>query len=273
MIVHVYANLEIRVAMELLLHERQARIQALLEHSGRVLAAELAENFGVSEDTIRRDLRDMASAGLCKRVYGGALKAAPSATSLAERDHERPEAKTALAAVLAGLIEPGMTVFLDSSSVNTALARLLVERDDTITVVTNTPSIAVILLGSPKIELVIIGGSIDRRVSAAIGARALRDAELLRPDLCVLGACGLAAQTGVTALHFEDAEFKRLIVSRSRSVALAITNDKLGTVAAHDVAPLDAVDVMVVEHDADKDMLAPLLVSGLKIYHAATVRD
>ncbi len=62
---------------ELLLHERQARIQELLQQSGRVLAAELAESFGVSEDTIRRDLREMAAAGLCKRVYGGALRAVP----------------------------------------------------------------------------------------------------------------------------------------------------------------------------------------------------
>ena len=58
---------------ELLLDERQTRIQQLLEQSGRVLASELAESFGVSEDTIRRDLREMAAAGLCKRVYGGAL--------------------------------------------------------------------------------------------------------------------------------------------------------------------------------------------------------
>lgn len=113
---------------ELLLDERQTRIQQLLEQSGRVLASELAESFGVSEDTIRRDLREMAAAGLCKRVYGGALKAAPSYAPLAERDTERPEAKTALATTLAGLIEPNMTVFLDSSSTNLALARLLVDR-------------------------------------------------------------------------------------------------------------------------------------------------
>lgn len=259
--------------MELLLHERQARIQALLEHSGRVLAVELAEQFGVSEDTIRRDLREMASAGLCKRVYGGALKSVSSAMPLAERDTERAEAKMALAEVLAQLIKPGMTVFLDASSVNTALARLLVNRGDALCVVTNTPSIAVILLQAPDIELVMIGGPIDRRVSAAIGVRALRDAQLLRPDLCVLGACGISAETGVTALQFEDAEFKRVLVERSHAVALAVTNEKLGTVAAHDVASLEELHVMAVEHDASKEMLAPFMASGLKVLYAAEVRD
>src|SRR5690606_7307456 len=162
------------MATELLLHERQARIQELLQQSGRVLAAELAESFGVSEDTIRRDLREMAAAGLCRRVYGGALRAVPEPAPLAERDCERPQAKAALAAALARLVEPGMTVFLDASSVNTALARLMVERGEAITVVTNTASIAVILMGSPAIALIMIGGPIDRPVSPAVGARPLR---------------------------------------------------------------------------------------------------
>jgi len=260
------------VATELLLHERQARIQDLLQQSGRVLATELAESFGVSEDTIRRDLRDMAAAGLCKRVYGGALKAAPSSLSLAERDGERTAAKAALAGVLLGLIEPGMTVFLDASSVNTALSRLLVERGEALTVVTNTPSIAAILLQSSEIEVITIGGPIDRRVSAAVGARALRDAETVRPDLCALGACGVAAEIGVTALFLDDAEFKRTIASRSRSVVLAITNDKLGTVAAHDVVSLDDIGVMAVEQDADEKLLAPFVAAGVNILRAATGR-
>lgn len=257
---------------ELLLHERQARIQELLEQSGRVLAAELAESFGVSEDTIRRDLRDLAAAGLCRRVYGGALRAVPEPSPLAERDSERPQAKAALAAVLAVLIAPGMTVFLDASSVNTALARLLVARGEAVTVVTNTPSIAAILMEAPAVEVIVIGGPIDRRVSAAVGARALRDAALLHPDLCVLGACGIAAEIGVTALHADDAEFKRVIAGRSRSVVLAVTMDKLGTVAAHDVVALEDVDAMVVEREADDAALAPYAASGMKILRAAAER-
>lgn len=254
--------------IELLLHERQTQIQQLLERTGRVLANELAETFGVSEDTIRRDLREMAAAGLCKRVYGGALKTALSYAPLAQRDAERPEAKTALATALAGLIEPNMSVFLDSSSTNLALARLLVGRGDPLTVVTNTPSIAAIVVQSDKIDVVMIGGPVDRRVSAAVGARALRDAELVRPDLCILGACGIAAEIGVTALHLEDAEFKRVIAGRSHKVVLAITSDKLGTVAAHDVIPIEAVDVMAVEHDAKEDVLAPYRASGMNIVRA-----
>ncbi len=247
---------------ELLLHERQARIQDLLQATGRVLAAELAGTFGVSEDTIRRDLREMAASGLCRRVYGGALALAPSGKTLSERGDDRTQVKAALAAALLPLIEPGMTVFLDASSVNMALARLIGEGDMAVTVATNTPAIATLLLDAPTVELIVIGGPIDRRVSAAVGARALRDAALLRPDLCVLGVCGIAAE-GVTAHQLEDAEFKRAIALRSRAVALAVTSDKIGTVAAHDVIALGEVAAMALEADAEAPPV--FAASGVKI--------
>ncbi len=253
---------------ELLLHERQARIQDLLQATGRVLAAELAGTFGVSEDTIRRDLREMAASGLCRRVYGGALALAPSGKTLSERGDDRTQVKAALAAALLPLIEPGMTVFLDASSVNMALARLIGESDMAVIVATNTPAIATLLLDAPAVELIVIGGPIDRRVSAAVGARALRDAALLRPDLCFLGVCGIAAGAGVTAHHLEDAEFKRAIAVRSRAVALAVTSDKLDTVAAHDVVPLDAVAFMAVEADAGEAPLAAFAAAGVRMLKA-----
>ncbi len=106
----------------------------------------------------------------------------------------------------------------------------------------------------------------DRQAGERGGrARALRDAEMLHPDLCILGACGIAAEIGVTALYLDDAEFKRVIAGRSRSVVLAITSDKLDTVAAHDVVPLEDVSVMAVEDDADEAALAPYAASGMKI--------
>ena len=111
---------------ELLLRERKTLIQERLKANGRVLAADLAAEFNVSEDTIRRDLREMAAAGLCERVYGGALPVVPAAhTTLSERIAMAPERKAALARVAVGLIEPGMTVFLDAGSTNLAIAQLI----------------------------------------------------------------------------------------------------------------------------------------------------
>lgn len=253
---------------ELLLRERKTLIQERLKANGRVLAVDLAAEFNVSEDTIRRDLRDLAAAGLCERVYGGALPIAPATgTSLSERVAMAPERKAELARVAVGLIRPGMTVFLDAGSTNLAIAQLI-EPDLRVTVVTNTPLIAAELMEKPGIDLILLGGPLNRAVGAAVGARAQRDAELLRPDLCFLGTCGADAAAGLTAIHFEDAEFKRLIASRSRRLIVAITNDKLGTAAAHAIVGIDDKATLVFEADAPVEHRAAFEAKGAKILTA-----
>jgi DeoR/GlpR family transcriptional regulator of sugar metabolism len=133
---------------ELLLRQRQSLIQDRLRQSGRVLAVDLAQEFNVSEDTIRRDLRELAAAGLCERVYGGALPVAPGGTTLSQRAGEAPGRKAALAAAAVPLLTPGMTVFFDASSTNLAIARALPAGLE-LTAVTNTPLIAAVLMEKP----------------------------------------------------------------------------------------------------------------------------
>ncbi|RCS23647.1 DeoR/GlpR transcriptional regulator [Phyllobacterium salinisoli] len=255
---------------DFLLQERQARIAEKLAATGKVLAGDLALEFSVSEDTIRRDLREMAAAGLCQRVYGGALAPVPPTAPFAQRAVEQPERKGALARAAARIIEPGMLVFLDASSTNLALAREISAREISspsgITVATNAPLIASALMDAA--ELILIGGTIDRRVGAAVGGRALNDAALLRPDLCILGACGVDAQAGVTAFHLEDAEFKRMIARRSRSIMTTATAEKLGAAASHDVIAMAECDRLIVEWDADAAFIRDIEALGVEIIRA-----
>ncbi|WEX77347.1 DeoR/GlpR family DNA-binding transcription regulator [Sinorhizobium numidicum] len=252
------------MATDLLLRERKSLIRERLKTEGRVLAADLAREFGVSEDTIRRDLREMAAAGLCERVYGGALPFAPDGGSLSERASLAPERKMALAQASVGFVRPGMTLFLDAGSANLAIARQI-EPELSATIVTNTPLIASALMEKPRLDVILIGGTLDRAVGAAVGARAQRDAALLRPDLCILGTCGADAAAGLTAIHFEDAEFKRLIASRSRSVLAAVTTDKLGTAAPHAVIGVEGVSTLVLEADAPEAYVAAFTACGASV--------
>jgi DeoR/GlpR family transcriptional regulator of sugar metabolism len=252
---------------DLLLGERQTLIQARLTASGRVIAAELAQELSVSEDTIRRDLREMAAAGLCRRVYGGALPLLPGAGSLSERLAVHPERKDALARAAVSLIDEGMALFLDAGSTNLAIARAL-PAEIKLSVATNAPAIAAVLIDRPNITLVQIGGQIDREVGGAIGAKAMRDIEALRPDLCILGVCGLDRKAGVTAYGFEDAEFKRSVCAQSAAVLVAVTNDKLSASAPYSVLPLSRVTHAVFEADADDDVIAACTVQGVATLRA-----
>jgi DeoR/GlpR family transcriptional regulator of sugar metabolism len=253
-----------RMSIDLLLRERKSLIQERLRSEGRVLAADLAREFGVSEDTIRRDLREMAAAGLCERVYGGALPVAPDAGSLVARISRAPERKAALARVAVAFLRPRMTVFLDAGSANLAIAQAI-GPDLPATIITNTPPVAAALMEKPGIEVILVGGPLNRAVGAAVGARAQRDAELLRPDLAILGTCGADAEAGLTAFHFEDAEFKRLIASRSRALLAAVTTDKLGTAAPHPVVAIDGASTLVLEADAPEAHVAAFTARGANV--------
>lgn len=250
----------------LLLKQRHALIQQQLQADGRVLALDLARQLDVSEDTIRRDLREMAAAGLCQRVYGGALPLAPDGGSLSQRQHESPESKARLAQAAVSLVRAGQVLFLDAGSTNLAIATALPPL--TLTVITNAPAIAMALMERPEIELIMAGGRVDRRAGASLGPQALRTVERMHPDLCFLGACGADAEAGVTAYNYDEAEFKRSIAGASRAVVVAVTSDKLGTAAPFGVLATGLLQHLVLEADADAVHVAAFERQGVQVLRA-----
>src|SRR5271156_6010833 len=113
--------------MPILAAERQQQIVERLGRDGRVLASALAEAFSTSEDTIRRDLRDLAGRGLCRRVYGGALPISPASSPIQVRAAEAIHRKAALGRALPALVAPWSFVFIDAGSTSLAAARALPE--------------------------------------------------------------------------------------------------------------------------------------------------
>lgn len=246
--------------------ERLRDIEARLASDGRVVAAELARLYETSEDTIRRDLRALAAEGRCRRVYGGALRATPAAGPVSARIRLAPAAKAALGAALARLVEPGMTVFIDAGSTTLACAERLDARD--VTVVTHAPAIAAALVEAPGVRLVTLGGTVDPQVGAALGPDLLAALGTVRPDLLLLGACGVDAAAGITAQHADDASAKRLMAARSDRVAVAADRGKLGTTAPFAVIGLDACDHLVIEADTDRATRERLAATGVAIVAA-----
>ena len=253
--------------------ERQQIILERLALSGRVLAVDLARDLGTSEDTIRRDLRELSAAGLCRRVYGGALPVSPASGTLAEREALLPSRKAALGEATARLVQSlmraGQVLFLDAGSTNHAVARALPPGLG-VTVATNAPAIALTLLGKPGIDVLIIGGRLNSVIGAALDGRALRETREIRADLAILGACAVNAEAGVAAFDHDDAEFKRVVAVAASVVAVAVTTDKLGTAAPYAVIPMSAVNHLVIEADAPQEMLLPLMQGGVRLHKAST---
>lgn len=239
--------------------QRKQIIQNELTRAGRVVARDLAQRFDLSEDTIRRDLRQMAAAGLCQRVYGGAV--APTAGTLNQRhDHLRAE-KDRLATLAVTLLSPGQTVLIDAGSTNTAIARSL-PAGLNLTVATNAPDIAHLLSARTDLRLIMLGGHYHPELGACLGAETRAAIAAVRADWLFLGTCGLHADAGVTAFDAGEAEVKSTMVGRSDRVAIAVTGEKLGTVAPFPVIGADKVDALIAHR---QDGLAPFAQAGLTI--------
>lgn len=250
--------------------ERQQRILARLRSDGRVVAAELAEAFEVSEDSIRRDLRELAAQGLCKRVYGGALLPAVTVTPLKQRRTEHPLRKQSLARKAVSLVKPGQTLLIDAGTTNAAIASVLPVGAG-LTVITNAPHIAQLLLDREGFEVLLIGGRVVASIGGAIGAQAVEQVKRMRADLCFPGACAIDAAHGLWGFDSEETLFKRAMIDASDETVVVATDDKLGAVAAHQVAELARVQHLVVEHSADRATRAAFAAHGVMVHRAEAV--
>ncbi len=257
----------VRIAHEVLPQERQQKILERLQRDGRVVANELAAAFGVSEDSVRRDLRDMAAAGLCRRVYGGALLPTPDFPPLAERA-ARPDAqRTALARHAAGLVRDGQSVLLDAGSTNIEIARALAGRP--VRVITNAPAVAAVLAGDASVELVVIGGRIAPG-GGAIGAVAIGQLAAWQADVCVPGTCAVEPDTGAWGLDAEEVAFKQAMVAASDMTIVVATDAKVGARGHCHLLAMDAIDHLVLGDRLNADLVARFDTGATRVHRVAS---
>lgn len=251
--------------------QRREVILGRLASDQRVVARDLAIEFGVSEDAIRRDLRDLADAGKCRRVYGGALPLADTAPFVERVDRDFP-VKRALARAAAALIAPDNTIYLDAGSTNLLLAESLT-RGRPVTVVSNSVSIAAAVYRRPEVRLHLIGGHVDSAFDGALGAAAVEQVARYRPDLAFIGACAVNPDFGVAVLDDRDADLKRAAIRAAAHVVVLASNDKLGRTAPHSVAPPQAIHTLVIEQDAPDAACAAFESAGSIIVRATSAPD
>jgi DeoR/GlpR family transcriptional regulator of sugar metabolism len=245
--------------------ERRREILSRLDRDGKVVASELVAALGVSEDTVRRDLRELAAGGLVQRVHGGALRPAPTAASFEQRLHMAPEAKAHLAEAALPLLETAKVLVLDGGTTTLELARRL-PRERDCTVLTNAPPVAAALAQHPRAEVILVGGRLLKREQVTVGSAAVDALRQVRADACVLGICSLHPELGITATDHDEAHVKRAMVQASAEVIALATADKLRTVSPWFVAPL--ADVTHLVTDADDELTADYARAGVSVVHA-----
>ncbi len=251
---------------DLLADERRARILALLGAEGKVKTQQLIQLFDVSEDTVRRDLKDMAEQGLLRRVHGGAmpLSRTPPEAPWSARSGSDTAEKSVLVSAAVQALNPGEVVFMDSGTTNAQLARRL-PRDVRFTVVTTSPEVALALCDHEHCEVILAGGRVNRQSAAVCGPEALRLVESIRADVCVLGVCAIGASSGISCAQFDEQAIKQAMVRNAgRTIALA-TAVKLGHSLPYRVAGAEAIATLFTTAADDEPELAAIRELGVSV--------
>lgn len=247
----------------MLTEQRKNHLLELLRKEGRLVAKTLSDDLGVSEDTIRRDLRELAAEGLLLRVHGGALPASPTIARLDIRRGLATAEKAVVAAKAVNLIAPHQRIFIDGGTTHLELVRQLPLNWDG-TIITHSPLIAA-ALEQHSAEVIVVGGQLFKHSMINKGAATLDAIQRLRVDLAFIGLTGLHEQEGGTTGDFEEAEIKRSIISRAAEVLVLLTPEKLGAVSAYTVCGLSDISAVVVTRNANA---AALETQGLRLIFA-----
>jgi DeoR/GlpR family transcriptional regulator of sugar metabolism len=235
----------------MLVAERRELLLRRLHTDGKLIARELAGDLGLSEDSIRRDLRDLAAAGLCQRVYGGAVPVSAALADYRSRQTVEPESKQRVATRAAALIRPGDVVILDGGTTTLAVAHAL-PADLAATIVTHSPTIAAALVEHPATEILLLGGRIYKHSAVACGAATVEAAQAITADLFLLGVTGVHPDHGLTTGDPEEAAMKRALAARAADTYVLASAEKLGAVSPYKVLDLTAVSGIITDAAEDE---------------------
>jgi DeoR/GlpR family transcriptional regulator of sugar metabolism len=250
----------------MLAFERRRLIADNLRVRGVVSVGEMAEALGTTEITVRRDLRAMAKDGLLVRAHGGAVL--PSAIghepSYSEKAHQAGAEKAAIARLALDMITPGDSILVGPGTTTLALARLLGDISE-LTVVTNSLLVAQALMPSPKVEVILTGGTLRRSIHALVGPSAEDSVRALRASKTFISGNGFTAERGLSTPSPLVAATDRALASAAQQVVVLADHTKIGQDTMCQTVAVARVHTLITDGRADPVVLAAIREAGVDV--------
>ncbi|ONK13690.1 DeoR/GlpR family DNA-binding transcription regulator [Streptomyces sp. MP131-18] len=249
--------------------ERQQAILRLARERGRVEVLTLADEFHVTAETVRRDLKTLVRAGVLRRVHGGAIPAGrlDFEPDLSERESTAVTEKERIARAALDLLPDRGSVLLDAGTTTAALAAAL-PLNAALTVVTHALPLAARLADHPGIDLHVVGGRIRTRTRAAVDAWALRTYGEITADVAFLATNGFAPDSGLTTPDLAEAAVKRVLMSAARRVVLLADSGKYGQEHFARFGTLAQVDLLITDEGLTAADAAAVEAAGPEVRRA-----
>lgn len=244
--------------------ERKSQILEMLGQRGRVLSSALVSELNVSEDTIRRDLKDLAEAGLLKRVHGGALPVGKVPMSYNQRQELAPSGKAAIARKAAAMIRHGQVIFIDGGTTTAMIAPFLAP-DLKATFITYSLPTAIALTERTESHVRILGGRVVKELLLTMGPALLKEIEGIQADLTLVSVESVLGEFGATVSHPDDAMVKSAFIQQSAETVVLAGSEKFGKVAPYRIAWLNEVAAIITDAAIDATMLKACKKAGGQI--------
>ena len=245
--------------------DRRHRILERVSEQQSIHIGELAQEFGVSEMTIRRDVARLERDGFLRRTYGGATAHVTRSLELAfnARALQHAGAKRLIGMAAAELVRDASTMFVGIGTTTEQFAQFLPARQD-LTVITGSVPIAS-LLGTRSPRVVVLGGTVRRDELSCIGPVAAATVRRYHAEVAVLGAAGLSARHGITELNDDEAEVHRLMAEHADALVVVADGSKLSFTAPVRVADAGRIDTLVTDEAAPADEVERLRAAGVRV--------
>lgn len=245
---------------------KEERLQLILEQltkGSKVQLADMSRLLNVSEDTVRRDIKELDIQGLLKAVRGGAI--ANSTIPQHYRDREKYDVshKLRMAQKAIPFLKNGQTIFMDGGTSVLAVAKMI-PKDLKLQVVTNSFPVADALEDHPTAEVVFAGGRLYKTAFTTIGQQAIDTIRNVRANIYFFGVSSIHT-IGLTARSYEDSLVKRAMVENAQQIIALSTLEKIDTAESFFICPITKVDVLITEADSDDPKLQPYKDLGLTV--------
>ncbi len=251
---------------------RRATIANRLLNSGEASIAELAQTFGTSEMTIRRDLELLEMEGLARRIRGGAISTQSRSYQppILQRSAHESQAKQRIGEAAAELLSPGETTIIDGGTTTLQMARAI-NPGIALTIITSSLLIATELDTKPEIRTVVTGGKLRHGEMSLVGSRAESSFDDLNCDSVFIGAAGISEEKGLTEYNMEDTQIKLAAIRSSKRVVVLADASKMGQVAFVNVTTLSEIDLLVTNASPNDRTVLAARELGVDILHVEPI--
>ncbi len=244
--------------------ERQAYILHQVNLHNKVLSSSLCTEINVSEDTIRRDLLELAEEGKVIKVHGGALSHSFNQVSFSSNGVYSQNKKQTIARKAIALIDNGMFILTSGGTTILEMARSLPPQLKATFISGSIPAILE-YMHHPNIEVILIGDKISKNSKITVGSEAIAKIKQVKADLCFLGTNAIDVDQGITDNDWEVVQLKKAMIESSKKVVCLTIAEKINSVQPIRVCGLDEIDLLITELPASDPVLEPYKQAGLEV--------